>query len=1352
MKRLILVLFTVTCSLLYPQSGKFYWNNPVSINQWDSGIFQLISGTDRLAVLYVKSDLSGLVLAVSRDEQRWDKVDLNVPYYSTSPMIRDFFGMITGSGKFIAVIRDSEKTMKLIKIDLSDPQYKTETAVTLTANDFMGTPVFEVDNNGNIILAYSTLINQDYGLEVSVLDANGNQLSRYQPGNMLRSTVNPAIGTYNGRIFLFYQAKDRAVQEGLYYNIYFEYSNDGGTNWSGPSTAVLSRGENNQMPSFAISDKGIELVWEREVESVYSLIFYRKIDLSNFKLSDEVQISSNNTLDHGGVIKVINGDSFIFWYGSSGGVFKNYYTDILDNVSGNRQNLPSNGRGGFISVAVYKNKPNLSWLTIRDNGNTIYNLSQDSFVAAPVIRSQGDIFNKRELTVNWGAPDDVSGLSGFRILLTRNQADQISEQSTLLLSTQDTKVYESLNEGIWFFKIKSYDRAGNVSVTAVYRFEIDVTKPQPPLLNEQEYDSYGYLKNNSFSTSIIRGDEELYGHRFYYRHFPIYNIDLVASADNTADKIVVFDRAGLSIQMDRYVANGEMSQFTLVNGETLSLNGLSNGALLVGYSASDKAGNRSDIQWARYYLNKVKPVTVITRVSSVVNASGGSLLFINGSGFTLGGTVEEIYISKSRSSEEANYTLRGNRFSVVNDALVRQTVPIEIEDGNYFIGIKHSDRGVVFSDYRINFTGRWYFRDGEVGRVSIRSIRSNLRYLNINWLFWIIIILLWVLSFGFILRTMFIHVTEKITIARMLRQIEQFKQLQNESSYPIRSVQKMKRGLGLTVKYTFLILLLVVFIVTATAITLGFISLRNETINLAEEMKDKANLSINSFAASISDNYKYKEEFYLAVDITKIVPRSVPDISFAMIYKDEGAQEYIEYGSTERLFFEAVDNFENLTPEQKNNIINDLVKTGEVNEILNGYSVNPDLYNDEKFYFPEFAASELQNKYIIMKPIIYTDTQSGNKTYGGFIVVGYSFERILATIREQTYYLIRVTIFVTLIALVISFFGAVFLATTTIRPIKMISKHVNIIISMDDYENLEGTENEKLIINTRDEIATLANAINDMTHKLIEKAKADKQLLLGKEIQKKFIPLEPHQTEYIDIYGFYEGAKGVSGDYFDYKKIDDEHYAFIMCDVAGKAVPAALIMVQISTIFNAFVSNFKSGKDKIETVSVVTQINDTVAERGFVGRFAAIVVLILNVKSGKLILTNAGYTQLLTYSVKSGKTEWLKLDQNSGAAGVFPSYMLPNPYKQEQYKVEKGDMLFLFTDGIEESRNGTTYMNENNEETPDEFGLKRLVKVIESSPEKSPQSVIESIVKAEKEYRGKIEQYDDLTLLAVMRV
>ena len=53
----------------------------------------------------------------------------------------------------------------------------------------------------------------------------------------------------------------------------------------------------------------------------------------------------------------------------------------------------------------------------------------------------------------------------------------------------------------------------------------------------------------------------------------------------------------------------------------------------------------------------------------------------------------------------------------------------------------------------------------------------------------------------------------------------------------------------------------------------------------------------------------------------------------------------------------------------------------------------------------------------------------------------------------------------------------------------------------------------------------------------------------------------------MEIFGYYEGAKGVSGDYFDFKRLDDTHYAMIKCDVSGKGVAAALIMVEVATLF-----------------------------------------------------------------------------------------------------------------------------------------------------------------------------------------
>jgi len=95
--------------------------------------------------------------------------------------------------------------------------------------------------------------------------------------------------------------------------------------------------------------------------------------------------------------------------------------------------------------------------------------------------------------------------------------------------------------------------------------------------------------------------------------------------------------------------------------------------------------------------------------------------------------------------------------------------------------------------------------------------------------------------------------------------------------------------------------------------------------------------------------------------------------------------------------------------------------------------------------------------------------------------------------------------------------------------------------------------------------------------------------------------------------------------------------------------------------------------------------------------------------------------------------------------------MLPHPYEQEQVNIRKGDVVFLYSDGIEESRNGKTMITPEGDEAPDEFGLDRLRETIEAAEVPTPEGMITHIMNVERKYRGDFPQYDDLTLLAVMR-
>ncbi len=363
---------------------------------------------------------------------------------------------------------------------------------------------------------------------------------------------------------------------------------------------------------------------------------------------------------------------------------------------------------------------------------------------------------------------------------------------------------------------------------------------------------------------------------------------------------------------------------------------------------------------------------------------------------------------------------------------------------------------------------------------------------------------------------------------------------------------------------------------------------------------------------------------------------------------------------------------------------------------------------DAFFSYPEFDSSNLSREnteYLFYKPVLFRAVgESGPdaRYFRGMVRMGVSTELILEDIAEATRELIITTVFVAAAALLAGIIGAFLLATIVVIPIKRLVAGVEVIRDTEDKAQLE---HHSIKVTSRDELAALANTINSMTHGLVEAAKANKDLTLGKEVQKRFIPLEPaangeKQTTgatdlpQIEFFGYYEGAKGVSGDYYDYQKLDDEHFAIIKCDIAGKGVAASLIMVEVATIFLDHFKNWKLKPSGLKLEPLVIRINDLIAERGFQGRFAAFTVGILNIETGKIVLANAGDNQLHLYRAQKGTTEQLSMDKTP-AAGVFSSDDMPIRFPEYYLTLETNDVLVFFTDGIEESKRVFRDENEN---------------------------------------------------------
>jgi serine phosphatase RsbU (regulator of sigma subunit) len=315
--------------------------------------------------------------------------------------------------------------------------------------------------------------------------------------------------------------------------------------------------------------------------------------------------------------------------------------------------------------------------------------------------------------------------------------------------------------------------------------------------------------------------------------------------------------------------------------------------------------------------------------------------------------------------------------------------------------------------------------------------------------------------------------------------------------------------------------------------------------------------------------------------------------------------------------------------------------------------------------------------------------------FRGLIRLEVSIDSIIEQIAEGQRDLLRVILIVALTALTIGTLGALILSTLIIQPIRKLVAHVERIRDTDDKTRLEGVD---INIKTQDEIAVLGNTINDMTHGLVKAALASQDMTIGKEVQKKFIPLDLDRegnkltsgfkdTKNVQFFGYYEGAKGVSGDYFDYQDLDGRYYAIIKCDVAGKGIPAALIMIQVATMFLNYFKQWKPSEKGMHIEEVVYQINDFIETLAFKGRFAAITLALFDSQTGLIRFCNAGDNIVHWYDASERKMKTITL-RETPATGVLPNFLVESKggYMVQTFTMDHGDILFLYTDGIEEAK------------------------------------------------------------------
>lgn len=272
-------------------------------------------------------------------------------------------------------------------------------------------------------------------------------------------------------------------------------------------------------------------------------------------------------------------------------------------------------------------------------------------------------------------------------------------------------------------------------------------------------------------------------------------------------------------------------------------------------------------------------------------------------------------------------------------------------------------------------------------------------------------------------------------------------------------------------------------------------------------------------------------------------------------------------------------------------------------------------------------------------------------------------------------------------------------------------------------------------VRSNEEFSSLSDDINATVVTLkryIDEAAAriDKELELARQIQRSALPsvFPPYpQRSDFSIYALMEPAKEVGGDFYDFYLLDENTLAFVIADVSGKGIPAALFMMTTKTMLKGF------AEAGLEVNEVFARTNRKLCEGNDTGMFVTAWMGLLDLRTGLLRYANAGHNPPLIRS-QNGTYAYLKARPNFVLAG-----MEQVPYRTCELQLRPGDEIFLYTDGVTEAQNGSQEL----------FGEQRLLSALNERKGLSVQETCENVRANMDSFVGGADQFDDITMVCL---
>ena len=277
------------------------------------------------------------------------------------------------------------------------------------------------------------------------------------------------------------------------------------------------------------------------------------------------------------------------------------------------------------------------------------------------------------------------------------------------------------------------------------------------------------------------------------------------------------------------------------------------------------------------------------------------------------------------------------------------------------------------------------------------------------------------------------------------------------------------------------------------------------------------------------------------------------------------------------------------------------------------------------------------------------------------------------------------------------------------------------------------------VYRTGDEIEVLAESfakqsarmtlyIDQVKRVTAEKERIGAELDMASKIQGSQLPTLfppfPDRKEF-SLYASMTPAKEVGGDFYDFFMIDDDHMGFVMADVSGKGVPAALLMMVTRVLIK---STMQNGKGPGETLF---SVNNQLCEGNDADFFVTVWLAVLEISTGKGVAANAGHEHPALR--RAGGDYELVVYKHSMPVGAMKDL----PFREHAFQLYPGDSFFVYTDGVAEATDSSKQL----------YGTERMLSVMNQNPDALPEQVLACVAQDIDQFVDGAEQFDDITML-----